>query len=93
MAGLLIKELIARGDLERCLIVCPRLDKLSRDEEVQQKLLVVPGLGGGGDEPPARGHRGGAGRSAASPRLEPSRGQGPLAGDEHRRRHLLYVRG
>jgi SNF2 family DNA or RNA helicase len=82
MAGLLIKELIARGDLQRCLIVCPgslaeqwqdelyrrfqlpfeiltndkleatrtgnwfleanlviaRLDKLSRDEEVQQKL-------------------------------------------------------
>ena len=82
MAGLLIKELVARGDLERCLIVCPgslaeqwqdelyrrfqlpfeiltndkleaartrnwfletdlviaRLDKLSRDEEVQQKL-------------------------------------------------------
>ncbi len=82
MAGLLIKELIARGDLERCLIVCPgslaeqwqdelhrrfqlpfeiltndklkaahtrnwfqennlviaRLDKLSRDENVQKKL-------------------------------------------------------
>ena len=82
MAVLLIKELIARGDLERCLIVCPgslaeqwqdelyrrfqlpfeiltndkleaartrnwfletdlviaRLDKLSRDEDVQQKL-------------------------------------------------------
>lgn len=82
MAGLLIKELIARGDLKRCLIVCPgslaeqwqdelsyrfhlpfeiltndkletahtgnwfqennlviaRLDKLSRDEEVQAKL-------------------------------------------------------
>src|SRR5215210_7480885 len=82
MAGLLIKELIARGDLQRCLIVCPgslaeqwqdelyrrfhlpfdiltndkleaarsgnwfgenqlviaRLDKLSRDESVQQKL-------------------------------------------------------
>ncbi len=81
MAGLLIRELIARGDLERCLIVCPgslaeqwqdeleqrfnlrfailtnqgleatrgnwfeqndlviaRLDKLSRDEELQQKL-------------------------------------------------------
>lgn len=82
MAGLLIKELIARGDLERCLIVCPgslveqwqdelhrrfhlpfeiltndkleaartgnwflendlviaRLDKLSRDEDVQTKL-------------------------------------------------------
>lgn len=82
MAGLLIKELIARGDLERCLIVCPgvlaeqwqtelyrrfnlpfdiltndkleaartgnwfrearlviaRLDKLSRNEEVQEKL-------------------------------------------------------
>ncbi len=82
MAGLLIKELIARGDIERCLIVCPgslaeqwqdelyrrfhlpfeiltndkleashsgnwfletslviaRLDKLSRDEEVQQRL-------------------------------------------------------
>ncbi|MCY4117631.1 MAG: helicase-related protein [Caldilineaceae bacterium] len=82
MAGLLIKELIARGDLQRCLIVCPgalaeqwqdelfrrfqlpfdiltndkleaartgnwfletdlaiaRLDKLARDEEVQQKL-------------------------------------------------------
>ena len=82
MAGLLIKELIARGDLQRCLVVCPgslaeqwqdelyrrfqlpfeiltndrleaartgnwfleanlviaRLDKLSRNEEVQQKL-------------------------------------------------------
>ena len=82
MAGLLIKELVARGDLERCLIVCPGslaeqwqdelyrrfqlpfeiltndkleaartrnwfletnlviawLDKLSRDEDVQQKL-------------------------------------------------------
>ncbi len=82
MAGLLIKELIVRGDLQRCLIVCPgslveqwqdelwrrfqlpfeiltndkleaartgnwflethlviaRLDKLSRDEEVRQKL-------------------------------------------------------
>lgn len=82
MAGLLIKELIARGDVRRCLIVCPgslveqwqdemhrrfhlpfeivtndkleaartgnwfmennlaiaRLDKLSRDEDVQQKL-------------------------------------------------------
>jgi len=68
MAGLLIKELIARGDLQRCLVVCPgslaeqwqdelfrrfqlpfdiltndkleaaRLDKLSRNEDVQQKL-------------------------------------------------------
>ena len=82
MAGLFIKELIARGDLQRCLVVCPgslaeqwqdelyrrfqlpfeiltndkleaahtgnwfletnlviaRLDKLSRDDEVQQKL-------------------------------------------------------
>jgi superfamily II DNA or RNA helicase len=82
MAGLLIKELIARGDLQRCLVVCPgslaeqwqdelyrrfqlsfeiltndkleaahtgnwflennlviaRLDKLSRNEEVQHKL-------------------------------------------------------
>ena len=80
MAGLLIKELIARGDLQRCLIVCPgslveqwqdelsqrfglkfeiatteglkgpdnwflnhnlvigRLDKLARDEGVQEKL-------------------------------------------------------
>ena len=85
MAGLLIKELIARGDLKRCLIVCPgnlaeqwqdelsrkfqlpfdiltndklqssrsgnwfrdtplaiaRLDKLARDEVVQQKLSVA----------------------------------------------------
>ncbi len=84
MAGLLIKELIARGDLKRCLIVCPgslaeqwqdelyrrfhlpfeiltndkvdasrtgnwfmendlvivRLDKLSRDEDLQEKLKV-----------------------------------------------------
>nr|WP_281722413.1 helicase-related protein [Nitrosomonas nitrosa] len=85
MAGLFIKELIARGDLERCLIVCPgslaeqwqdeldskfqlpfdiltndkletartgnwleeadlviaRLDKLSRDEDVQAKLTAA----------------------------------------------------
>ena len=85
MAGLLIKELIARGDLRRCLIVCPgslveqwqdelsrrfhlpfeimtndkfeaartgnwflendlaiaRLDKLSRNEDVQQKLTAA----------------------------------------------------
>ncbi|MBL8400980.1 helicase-related protein, partial [Accumulibacter sp.] len=84
MAGLLIKELVARGDLQRCLIVCPgslaeqwqdelyrrfhlpfeiltndkleaartgncfletklciaRLDKLSRNEDVQRKLQV-----------------------------------------------------
>src|SRR6478609_1335603 len=84
MAGLLLKELIARGDLQRCLIVCPgslaeqwqdelyrrfhlpfeiltndkleaartgnwfvennlviaRLDKLSRNEDVQAKLSV-----------------------------------------------------
>lgn len=84
MAGLLIKELIARGDLKRCLVVCPgglaeqwqdemhrrfhlpfeiltndkleaartgnwflendltiaRLDKLSRDEDVQHKLAA-----------------------------------------------------
>ena len=82
MAGLLIKELLARGDLRRCLVVCPgslveqwqdelhrrfhlpfeiltpdelestrtgnwfaevdlaicRLDKLSRDDDVQSKL-------------------------------------------------------
>src|SRR5215831_647293 len=82
MAGLFIKELVARGDLQRCLVVCPgnlteqwqdelylrfqlpfeiltndkleaartgnwfaenplciaRLDKLSRDEDVQAKL-------------------------------------------------------
>ncbi|MHB8417054.1 MAG: helicase-related protein [Myxococcales bacterium] len=87
MAGLLIKELIARGDLRRCLVVCPgslaeqwqdelyrrfhlpfeiltndkleaartgnwflenelviaRLDKLSRDEDVQRKLMVPEG--------------------------------------------------
>ena len=87
MAGLLIKELIARGDLQRCLIVCPgslaeqwqdelyrrfhlpfeiltndkleaartgnwfqetnlviaRLDKLSRNEGVQQKLQAPDG--------------------------------------------------
>ena len=87
MAGLLIKELIARGDLQRCLIVCPgslaeqwqdelyrrfhlpfeiltndkleaartgnwfletnlaiaRLDKLSRNEDVQAKLKAPDG--------------------------------------------------
>lgn len=84
MAGLLIKELLVRGDLKRCLIVCPgsladqwqeelhqrfhlpfeiltndkletarsgnwflendlviaRLDKLSRNEELQEKLII-----------------------------------------------------
>ena len=87
MAGLLIKELIARGDLQRCLVVCPgslaeqwqdelyrrfhlpfeiltndkleeartgnwfmennlviaRLDKLSRNEDVQAKMAVPDG--------------------------------------------------
>jgi SNF2 family DNA or RNA helicase len=87
MAGLLIKELIARGDLQRCLVVCPgslaeqwqdelyrrfhlpfdiltndkleaartgnwflenslviaRLDKLSRNEDVQAKLAAQDG--------------------------------------------------
>jgi superfamily II DNA or RNA helicase len=87
MAGLLMKELIARGDLQRCLVVCPgslaeqwqdelyrrfhlpfeiltndkleaartgnwflennlviaRLDKLSRNEDVQAKLLAPDG--------------------------------------------------
>ncbi len=87
MAGLLIKELIARGDLQRCLVVCPgslaeqwqdelyqrfhlpfeiltndkleaartgnwfletnlviaRLDKLSRNEDVQEKLRAPDG--------------------------------------------------
>jgi SNF2 family DNA or RNA helicase len=87
MAGLLIKELAARGDLQRCLVVCPgslaeqwqdelfnrfhlpfeiltndkleaartgnwfletnlviaRLDKLSRNEDVQQKLQAPDG--------------------------------------------------
>src|SRR5213592_4232152 len=87
MAGLLIKELIARGDLQRCLVVCPgslaeqwqdelgrrfhlpfeiltndkleaartgnwflendliiaRLDKLSRNEDVQEKLKAPDG--------------------------------------------------
>src|SRR5450756_1978698 len=87
MAGLLMKELIARGDLQRCLVVCPgslaeqwqdelyrrfhlpfeimtndkleaartgnwfletnlviaRLDKLSRNEAVQEKLKVPDG--------------------------------------------------
>jgi len=87
MAGLLIKELIARGDLQRCLVVCPgslaeqwqdelyrrfhlpfeiltndkleaartgnwfletnlviaRLDKLSRNEDVQDKLKAPDG--------------------------------------------------
>ncbi|MGA2260737.1 MAG: helicase-related protein [Acidobacteriota bacterium] len=87
MAGLLIKELIVRGDLQRCLVVCPgslaeqwqdelyrrfhlpfeiltndkleaartgnwflennlviaRLDKLSRNEDVQAKLAVPDG--------------------------------------------------
>ncbi len=88
MAGLLMKELIARGDLQRCLVVCPgslaeqwqdeldrrfhlpfeiltndkleaartgnwflennlviaRLDKLSRNEDVQAKLAAPDGL-------------------------------------------------
>src|SRR6058998_611342 len=44
MAGLFIKELLVRGDVQRCLIVCPGglveqwQDKLSRDEDVQAKL-------------------------------------------------------
>ncbi len=46
MAGLLIKELIARGDLERCLIVCPGSlaeqwqDELSRRFQLPFEILT-----------------------------------------------------
>src|ERR1041385_9010556 len=40
MAGLFIKELIARGDLQRCLVVCPG----SRAEQWQDELYRKFGL-------------------------------------------------
>src|SRR5512139_285213 len=50
MAGLLIKELIARGDLRRCLIVCPGSlveqwqDELSRRFHLTFEILTNDGL-------------------------------------------------
>jgi superfamily II DNA or RNA helicase len=42
MAGLLIKELLIRGDLHRCLIVCPRnLAEQWQDELYQRFQLPV----------------------------------------------------
>lgn len=38
MAGLLIKELIARGDLERCLIVCPSSLVTQWDDELSERF-------------------------------------------------------
>src|ERR1700730_3637649 len=39
MAGLLIKELIARGDLQRCLIVCPGGAVANGKGQVEPKLM------------------------------------------------------
>lgn len=50
MAGLLIKELIARGDLQRCLIVCPGShaeqwqDELYRRFHLPFEILTNDGL-------------------------------------------------
>ena len=40
MAGLLIKELIIRRNLQRCLIVCPKILVEQWQEELQQKFLL-----------------------------------------------------
>jgi SNF2 family DNA or RNA helicase len=43
MAGLLIKELVARGDLERCMIVCPgSLAEQWQDERAQGASHLAP---------------------------------------------------
>ena len=58
MAGLLIKELIARGDLERCLIVCPgSLGEQWQDELYRrfQQNGKGAGLRGSGRARPASG--------------------------------------
>ena len=50
MAGLLMKELIARGDLERCLVVCPGSlaeqwqDELDRRFQLPFKIMTNDGL-------------------------------------------------
>ena len=41
MAGLLIKELIARGDLQRCLVVCPGYVSSSASEPNHCTLTTV----------------------------------------------------
>lgn len=51
MAGLLIKELMARGDLQRCLIICPGSlveqwqDELSRRFHLAFEILTNDKLG------------------------------------------------
>ena len=49
MAGLLIKELIARGDLERCLIVCPGSLAEQWQDELYRRFLAR------GERAPRRG--------------------------------------
>lgn len=41
MTGLLIKELIVRGDLRRCLIICPKTLVEQWQEELQQKFHIT----------------------------------------------------
>ena len=56
MAGLFIKELIARGDLKRCLVVCPG----SLAEQWQDELVPLVSYGASGHipHPRRRGERG-----------------------------------
>ena len=76
MAGLLIKELIARGDLERCLIVCPGSlaeqwqDELYRRFQLPFEILTNDKTDIGGRHPRQRrprGPPGGAGSVPARP--------------------------
>ena len=63
MAGLLIKELIARGDLERCLIVCPG----SLAEQWQDELfLICDATWLVATAPPQSGHDAGTGAECVS---------------------------
>ena len=47
MAGLLMKELIARGDLERCLVVCPGSLAEQWQDELYRRITTGAKSGAG----------------------------------------------
>ena len=101
MAGLLIKELVARGDLERCLIVCPGSlaeqwqDELYRRFQLPFEILTNDKLEAARTRnwSSAAGPRPSARRVRHKRRPRPIRGPGSVLGKSLSGRHQLQNRG